>query len=263
MSSDNRLSLGIAKIGDLLIEKKITTIAGEGARAHVLLKIPIYQRPYKWTAKHAIQLLDDIIEAHNGNKEVYRVGTLILHYDAQAQVYDVVDGQQRITTFALLLKALGESQIPFLQEKLADNSYTQRNIANNYATFVRRCNNMMEERKREGLKERTISDRAGDRILSDLRAFIKQQCEFVVVITSDISEAFQFFDSQNARGKELYPHDLLKAYHLREMRGLDEAETERIVHHWENIDQWQLSNFFGVSFSTQSVGETTKSVEIK
>lgn len=244
MSSDNRLSLGIAKIGDLLIEKKITTIAGEGARAHVLLKIPIYQRPYKWTAKHAIQLLDDIIEAHNGNKEVYRVGTLILHYDAQAQVYDVVDGQQRITTFALLLKALGESQIPFLQEKLADNSYTQRNIANNYATFVRRCNNMMEERKREGLKERTISDRAGDRILSDLRAFIKQQCEFVVVITSDISEAFQFFDSQNARGKELYPHDLLKAYHLREMRGLDEAEIERIVHHWENIDQWQLSNFF-------------------
>ena len=36
----------------------------------------------------------------------------------------------------------------------------------------------------------------------------------VEVVLQDISEAFQFFDSQNARGKDLEPHDLLKAYHL-------------------------------------------------
>ena len=78
-----------------------------------------------------------------------------------------------------------------------------------------------------------------------LRDFIEKQCELIVVITSDISEAFQFFDSQNARGKALYPHDLLKAYHLREMTGLDESQTEQIVKEWEKIPQRELAAFFG------------------
>ncbi|MDO4800962.1 MAG: DUF262 domain-containing protein, partial [Prevotellaceae bacterium] len=66
-----------------------------------------------------------------------------------------------------------------------------------------------------------------------------------VVITDDESEAFQFFDSQNARGKALYPHDLLKAYHLREMAELDEVKTEQIVKGWEKIPQQELADFFG------------------
>ena len=65
-----------------------------------------------------------------------------------------------------------------------------------------------------------------------------------VVITNNISEAFQFFDSQNARGKKLYPHDLLKAYHLREMNDLDVAETEKVVKGWEDLPQKDLSTLF-------------------
>lgn len=60
-----------------------------------------------------------------------------------------------------------------------------------------------------------------------------------------MSEAFQFFDSQNARGKELYPHDLLKAFHLREMDDVSEAETGKIVNEWEQIPQSRLREFFG------------------
>ena len=78
-----------------------------------------------------------------------------------------------------------------------------------------------------------------------MRDFIEKQCELIVVITGEISEAFQFFDSQNARGKALYPHDLLKAYHLREMTDLDESQTERIVEEWEQIPQQELAAFFG------------------
>jgi hypothetical protein len=81
--------------------------------------------------------------------------------------------------------------------------------------------------------------------VKDLREYIKNQCEFIVVITNDISEAFQFFDSQNARGKKLYPHDLLKAYHLREMSDVGVEETERIVKRWENEKQNELADFFG------------------
>ena len=46
-------------------------------------------------------------------------------------------------------------------------------------------------------------------------------------------------------GKALYPHDLLKAYHLREMTNIDDAKTEQIVKGWEKIPQKYLAEFFG------------------
>ena len=98
--------------------------------------IPEYQRPYKWTAKNAIQLLDDIIEAKTENKETYRVGTLILHNDKGK--YNIVDGQQRTITFSLLLKALEAGAIKFLEQSLSDNPYNIRNIPNNYRVLERR-----------------------------------------------------------------------------------------------------------------------------
>jgi hypothetical protein len=80
--------------------------------------------------------------------------------------------------------------------------------------------------------------------------YIKDNCEFIVVITEDISEAFQFFDSQNTRGKKLYPTDLLKAYHLREMRDemkdskTTEKEEEEAANGWQELDQKELSKLF-------------------
>lgn len=54
----NNLNLGITKIGDLLIHNKITiTEASTIDLDKIPLKIPPYQRPYKWTAKNAIQIL--------------------------------------------------------------------------------------------------------------------------------------------------------------------------------------------------------------
>ena len=80
----------------------------------IKLTIPEYQRPYKWTAKNANQLLDDIEEAMYTNKEVYRVGTLILHLDKEGK-YNIVDGQQRTITFSLLLDCLEQNPIVFLK----------------------------------------------------------------------------------------------------------------------------------------------------
>lgn len=68
----NNLTLAITTIGDLLLENKITKTDNGLALKDIKLVIPEYQRPYKWTARNAIQLLDDIIEASNSNKEVYR-----------------------------------------------------------------------------------------------------------------------------------------------------------------------------------------------
>lgn len=212
-----QLTLAVTTIGDLLLENTITS-----NKECVDLRIPEYQRPYKWTAKNANQLLDDIIQAMNDKKEVYRVGTLILHRDNG--IYNIVDGQQRTITFALLLNVLGEDDIDFLDNKLFNNQYNIHNIKNNFRTYKRRL---------------SVAEANGA-----LKEFVKNKCELIVVITENLSEAFQFFDSQNARGKALYPHDLLKAYHLREMRNITVEETEKIVKIWEDTDQKKLSRLF-------------------
>jgi len=250
------LTLGSTTIGDLLLKSKITRTTNGNSIERINLTIPIYQRPYKWTAKNVNRLLDDIEDAMHASKEVYRVGTLILHKknnnnvkgeevksntpdsggDDDYNIYNIVDGQQRTITFALLLKWLEEylnegvnasSQIAFLNQRLTNNTYNLQNIVNNYRAIERRLQN--HQNKKE---------------LNDFCKYIKDNCELIVVITDDLSEAFQFFDSQNARGKALYPHDLLKAFHLREMLDCDEAETVHTVKMWEDLDQKVLSDLF-------------------
>ncbi|MEQ8531777.1 MAG: hypothetical protein RIB86_07985, partial [Imperialibacter sp.] len=72
-----------------------------------------------------------------------------------------------------------------------------------------------------------------------------ERCQLVKVELTDISEAFQFFDAQNARGKDLYPHDLLKAFHLREMAATaTELERTAMVEEWENLNQDALKLLF-------------------
>lgn len=232
------LTLAVTTIGDLLLEGRISRGKDGKPLEKVSLTISPYQRPYKWTARNAVQLLDDVIEARNDNKEVYRVGTLILHKDKDGK-YNIVDGQQRTITFSLLLYALYEQEecrpdIDFLNQEVFDNPFSRWNIPNNLNAFRRRLHKTGDEE----------SD-GNSRDMRRLRDYIEKQCELIVVITDDVSEAFQFFDSQNARGKALYPHDLLKAYHLREMTGIGDDETSRIVMDWEKVPQAELASFFG------------------
>lgn len=222
----NRLTLGITKIGDLLLKDRVTVTENGDSLEDIKLKIPEYQRPYKWTVKNANQLLDDIEEAMNANREVYRVGTLILHYDEEGN-YNIVDGQQRTITFSLLLDCLEQNPIAFLNQNLSNNLYNLHNVMNNHRAFARRIAKLLDDKDKKNLTD-----------------YVNNHCELIIVITDDLSEAFQFFDSQNARGKTLYPHDLLKAYHLREMNEIDVTETERVVRMWENLDQKKLAVLF-------------------
>ena len=144
----NRLILGIAKIGDLLLNNRITTVEGGDSIDDIRLKIPEYQRPYKWTAKNANQLLDDIEEAMYRNKEVYRVGTLILHYDEKRKEYNIVDGQQRTITFSLLLRCLCDEKIEFFGQQLSNNEHNLHNVVNNFRAMGRRIDKLVEEFKR-------------------------------------------------------------------------------------------------------------------
>lgn len=205
------------------------------------LRIPEYQRPYKWTEKNINQLIDDILD--NLDKSAYRIGTLVIHNNKDEGMLDIVDGQQRtITLFLLALKIY-----PIIEK----NKDAQRHVflrgdaIENFrpkSTF-KFSNLLTKQNVQKNFK--AIERRESDLKKWDFLKFFFNQCEFVKVIIDDVSEAFQFFDSQNARGKDLEPHDLLKAYHLREMnRTSTEQERLNAVKKWENMEPDELSDLF-------------------
>ena len=173
------------------------------------LRIPDYQRPYKWTIKHVQQLLDDLLTHFRNQEQVYRIGTVVIHKDGKN--FDIVDGQQRLITLSLLLHSLG-SEKNLLNQPLT-HSISKNNVINNY----------------DFIKNYSISDTKA------FKKYLLEICEMVYVELDDLDEAFQFFDSQNARGKPLESYDLLKAYHLREMRN----ELDEII--YQCVECWEKS----------------------
>lgn len=170
-----------------------------------MMEIPDYQRPYKWTVKNVNQLISDLVEFRHTNH--YRLGTLVLSKN------QIVDGQQRIVTLALLMQVIAKHRSNGLPEKYQSTMLKlDAFCARIHFRNVYSLHNVVEN-------VRAIEERITEVTDEQLVTFLMEQCELVVVWIDDISEAFQFFDSQNARGKELAAHDLLKAYHLREMPG--------------------------------------------
>src|SRR4051812_18522377 len=69
--------------------------------------VPDYQREYVWTDKEVQQLLDDINEQVDaGSASEYFIGIVLVSPGSSDSAYEVIDGQQRLTTLFLLLCAL-------------------------------------------------------------------------------------------------------------------------------------------------------------
>src|SRR5215213_2892300 len=69
--------------------------------------VPDYQREYVWTEKEVLQLLEDIDEqVDGGNTREYFIGMVLVSQTIEKNHYEVIDGQQRLTTFFLMLCAL-------------------------------------------------------------------------------------------------------------------------------------------------------------
>ncbi|PLA59925.1 hypothetical protein CYK18_08685 [Streptococcus mitis] len=195
------------KVGELLKE--------EG------LRIPSYQRPYKWNRKHIRNLFYDLRDAM-GKKE-YQIGSVILH---ENDGYDIVDGQQRLISISLFLHSLddlenykGANQLLSAEEFGEISCY---HASENYNEW------------------KNLTQLVGENEAKDICNFLLENCAVSVITMPQerLSEAFQLFDSQNNRGKSLEPHDLLKSYHLRK----EDTEDERIVEKWEQfVEDKELS----------------------
>lgn len=193
------------------------------------LAIPDYQRPYKWTKRNIEELLTDISKAIEegqkyGKSYKYRIGTILIHNSQDGKLY-IVDGQQRIISIALVCLYLRPSFHSDLTDHCFSDNVSKQNIRDNYM-FIRQWFTLQ-------------GDAEKNRFLDALKDII----EVIVITVDEESEAFQLFDSQNSRGKALYPHDLLKAYHLRKMNS-SLSEMEHAVKKWEDEEPSEIKELF-------------------
>lgn len=193
------------------------------------LAIPDYQRPYKWTKRNIEELLTDISKAIEegqkyGKSYKYRIGTILIHNSQDGKLF-IVDGQQRIISIALVCLYLRPSFHSDLTDHCFSDNVSKQNIRDNYM-FIRQWFTLQ-------------GDAEKNRFLDALKDII----EVIVITVDEESEAFQLFDSQNSRGKALYPHDLLKAYHLRKMNS-SLSEMEHAVKKWEDEEPSEIKELF-------------------
>ena len=181
--------------------------------------IPLYQRDYAWEEKQIVQLIEDIDDVNLNDS--YYIGSLIVaNHDG---VYEVVDGQQRLTTLFLLLNYLGintgnEDALSFScrdksnytlrhirpilddERDKYDVDQLQQNIINGLNIIKENIEKYTDEHKRDFVKklENVVLYRIGVPDLTDLN---------------------HYFEIMNTRGEQLEQSDVLKARLMSELQG--------------------------------------------
>lgn len=91
------------------LDAKVMTL-GDFLESNTRLIVPNYQRSYKWEQEYVADLFDDILEGLKlrvkSNKQSCFLGSIVLSHDPKTGLTDLVDGQQRLTTLAILVRRL-------------------------------------------------------------------------------------------------------------------------------------------------------------
>lgn len=225
------------------LDPKLLTIGELFESSDSVYIVPIYQRNFAWKATHIEQLLVDISDAIRDNKDGYFLGNLIVTEPQSVSTgFEVIDGQQRLTTLYLLLTFLSSSGAPVLLEHQGRLRYKSRP----------RATEALRRVATEPLRHSVSSVHAGNSedagILEGynvIRQFMDQhvsgeveRCHFakflctkVTVVRASLPRQTDFnryFEIMNTRGKQLQQADIVKA---RLMQHLDD-DAQRTCFAW-------------------------------
>ncbi|WP_311337072.1 DUF262 domain-containing protein [Campylobacter ureolyticus] len=207
------------------------------------IKIPFYQRPYKWKLENVKYLCEDIKNSFKKSKNnKYLLGNIILHEENDE--LNIVDGQQRLTTVALILKSLlkenDELNIIDGQQRLTTIAFILKSLGNLEKEININSNEALKRNYSFIKSYFSNFDRKGDLI-----EFILNNLVVTYIKTKDLDEAFKFFDTQNSRGKKLDDVDLLKNHHFMHLGDMDISIQKQIAKEWKKYSynfEWYDSN---------------------
>nr|WP_242976629.1 DUF262 domain-containing protein [Clostridium perfringens] len=248
-----------------------------------LFEIPDYQRAYSWTKENLKQLVEDIWESvelnkARGNKEFdqyepYFLGSIVLcskeYKDDGCGIYDVIDGQQRLTSIIMLIAAIRDLiDNEEYKKVLSDLIYQKPNVLMGIKESIR----VKARGKEEEFFKKYILTNGGTELVKDLDmeelseakqnmvnaievfrdsffnengelleeklnefiVYLLQKFVLVVITTESFTSAFRLFNVINARGLPLTDSDLLKSENLRVMNPEIRKEYTDI---WESHEQ--------------------------
>ncbi len=226
-------------------------------------QIPIYQRPYQWTEENCEKLLDDLFFNYEYDRESdYFCGSLVLvksDPNSKTATYDIVDGQQRLSTFILLAKVLADlyngldpEYLEYLQASWKDR-YTERkrlsfntigsNAEYDFQDALEHFNDSQASKNKNNknnyLKNAIcLKNYLEKKEIKNINNFIDWlYCNvvFVTITCPDADKALRIFNVLNARGLALNATDIFKGELLKELT--EEKEQEELATRWENLRQ--------------------------
>ena len=181
--------------------------------------IPLYQRAYAWEDEEIVQLIDDI----NDSTGDYYIGSLVVaKVKGKEEVYEVVDGQQRLTTLYLLLHYLASRRS--LRRKVGKKlSFDCRPNSNYTLEHIEALlpdekpladdEDRLEQSIMNGLKVIKQKFPKGNAIDDVVAAFIERLKRVILyrIEVPEHTDLNRYFEIMNTRGEQLEQHDILKA----------------------------------------------------
>ena len=214
--------------------------------------IPIYQRPYSWEEKNIKDFLTSIFDAFKevneekckANVKPVFFGTIQLDHNKDDNTLDIVDGQQRLTTFLLFLDLLQRNEIHpkeyidcskvIKSEKLKE-VLNDDNIKN---TSLKYYENRKLLKKEVEHFEKEFKDK--NEFYTELKNFVLDNVYFVQLTTEemDLSEVVSVFNTINTTGLDLNATDIFKVRYYNYLRGIDKTKDwlEEINLCYKSID---------------------------
>lgn len=215
------------ELKNILEECSINDIYFTNRGASIIYKIPIYQRNYAWERDEIYALIKDVYDSLE--KDVYYIGTLVT-YKRDENIFEVIDGQQRLTTIYIILKALDIETIP---NRL---TYSARKVS---AATIEKMPNFGVENDSGILKGFNYAKEALKEIVGDNETemdvfkdyFLKKVHIIHYRVPKDV-DLNHYFEVMNSRGEQLEKHEIVKAKLCEQLIG-DDVAMEKFSRIWE------------------------------
>lgn len=188
-------------------------------------EIPIYQRNYAWGKDEIDTLVQDVYDAFRGGKLTYYIGTLVTYYRGD-RAYEVIDGQQRLTTITLVLTALGcdmTSRLAYRARRKSDD--TLRHLDD---LDVEEVDLAIEG----GYKfaRAAIDDIVPEGDLTGFKDYFLRNVHIIHYRVPKGIDLNHYFEVMNSRGEQLEKHEIVKAKLMQKLPDCDKSAFNWI---WE------------------------------
>ncbi len=200
--------------------------------------IPLYQRNFAWTYDEIEQLLNDVADAFQENRDNYNyyIGTLVVN--KENDIFKIIDGQQRTTALNLIALAL-KHEFGFDRLKAVNLTFPARKKSNKNIQDLFAKKKILEGDENELTRGYGHARDALKKVLEERRldpqSFVDYLFENVIIFRSILPEDLDlnlYFERFNSRGEQLEAHEILKAQMMAKF-GEDQEMAQRFARIWD------------------------------